>query len=413
MKPKAGDKVKVETTDGTFEGTLLPRPELLGDDITVLKLTTGYNIGIENKKIKQITVLGTHETKETTLPKQKKNSSLPTVAILSTGGTIASRVDYLTGGVKANLKAEDFLALCPELADIANIETSDVLHMMSEDATTADWQKIAQAVHDVIDKVNGVVITHGTDTMHFTSAALSFLLKDLTKPVIITGAQRSIDRGSSDAFMNLVCAVQAAAKWNGAEVAVCMHATSNDDYCHLLRGTKVRKMHTSSRDAFKPVNTKPLAKVYPDGKIEKISDVKARSKGKVSLRKIGGTAALVYAYPDMDPGIIDYHVKQKVDAIIFAGTGLGHVPLNNNFSLEPALQKAKKAGARIYVCTQTLNGSVHPYVYANLRKLSIGLGATFLGDMLPETAYAKALVATQEKDSQKFMTDNIAGEYEQ
>lgn len=413
MKAKAGDKVKVETTDGTFEGTLLPRPELLGEDITVLKLTTGYNIGIENKKIKQITVLGTHEAKETTLPKQKKNSSLPTVAILSTGGTIASRVDYLTGGVKANLKAEDFLALCPELAEIANIETSDVLHMMSEDATTEDWGKIAQTVHDVIDKADGVVITHGTDTMHFTSAALSFLLKDLTKPVIITGAQRSIDRGSSDAFMNLVCAVQAAAKWNGAEVAVCMHATSNDDYCHLLRGTKVRKMHTSSRDAFKPVNTKPLAKVYPDGKIEKMSDVKARSKGKVSLRKIGGTAALVYAYPDMDPGIIDYHVKQKVNAIVFAGTGLGHVPLNNKFSLEPALQKAKKAGIKLYICTQTLNGSVHPYVYANLRKLSVGLGATFLGDMLPETAYAKALVATQEKDSQKFMTDNIAGEYEQ
>jgi len=239
MKPKAGDSVKVTTIDGEYEGTLLPRPELLSDDITVIKLTTGYNVGIETKKIKKIQVLKQYKPVKKAAPKLNPQKGLPTVAILSTGGTIASRVDYRTGGVFADYTAEDFVAMCPELKDIANIKAVQLMSVMSEDIAAKDWERMAKAVKDIIDKVDGVVITHGTDTMHFTSAALSFLLKDLNKPVVITGAQRSIDRGSSDAFMNLTCAVTAAAQWDGAGVVVCMHGTMSDKFCALLSGTKV------------------------------------------------------------------------------------------------------------------------------------------------------------------------------
>ncbi|MGH9878803.1 MAG: asparaginase domain-containing protein, partial [Nitrososphaerales archaeon] len=228
MKPKAGDKVKLTTSDGEFEGILLPRPEMMSQDITVLKLKTGYNIGIESKKIKKTEVL---EEYKAPIPKAKKikvDKDLPTVAILSTGGTISSRIDYRTGGVYADYTAEDFVAMCPELQDIANIRAAKVMSVMSEDALSSDWVRMAEEVLKVINDVDGVVITHGTDTMHFTSAALSFLLKDLNKPVVITGAQRSIDRGSSDAFMNLICAVTAAAKWDGAGVVICMHGSMED-----------------------------------------------------------------------------------------------------------------------------------------------------------------------------------------
>jgi glutamyl-tRNA(Gln) amidotransferase subunit D len=235
------------------------------------------------------------------------------------------------------------------------------------------------------------------------------LLKDLNKPVVITGSQRSIDRGSSDAFMNLACAVTAAAKWDG--VVICMHGSMEDRFCNLLRGTKVRKMHTSRRDAFRPVDDEPLAAVFSDGNIEVVdNNYVKRFKAKPSLRALDSKVALVYVYPDMDPGIIDYHVKQKVHGIVLAGTALGHVPLNNPKSLEAGLKKAIKAKIPLFICTQTLYGRVNPFVYTNLRKLSIGLGVHYLADILPEVAYVKLMVALKEKNAVDFMTSNIAGE---
>lgn len=411
MKAKAGDKVKLTTSDGEFEGTLLPRPEVLSQDITVLKLKTGYNMGIESKKIKKEVVVEEYTAPIPKVRKLKPNADLPTVAILSTGGTISSRIDYRTGGVYADYTAEDFVAMCPELQDIANIKAAKIMSVMSEDALSTDWVHMAEEVLKVIKDVDGVVITHGTDTMHFTSAALSFLLKDLNKPVVITGAQRSIDRGSSDAFMNLICSVSVAAKWDGAGVVICMHGSMEDKFCHLLRGAKVRKMHTSRRDAFRSVGDEPLAVVFTDGKIEIVDgSYQKRSKSSPSLREIDPKVALVYVYPEMDPGIIDYHVKQKVHGIVIAATALGHVPLNNPKSLEPALKRAVSAKIPVFVCSQTLYGRVNPFVYTNLRRLSIGLGLSYLSDMLPEVAYVKLMVALKQKNPVEFMLANIAGE---
>ncbi|HLC32754.1 MAG TPA: Glu-tRNA(Gln) amidotransferase subunit GatD [Candidatus Nanoarchaeia archaeon] len=410
MKP--GDTVKLITSEGTFEGTLLPRPALLSSDITVLKLTTGYNIGIETKKIKKSTVLLEYEMPIPVRTKISYNPELPTVAILSTGGTIASRIDYRTGGVYADYSAEDFVAMCPELSMIANIKAVKVMSIMSEDAVASDWQAMAQNVIDALKNSDGVVITHGTDTMHFTASALSFLLENLNKPVIITGSQRSIDRGSSDAFMNLTCAVKAAASWDGACVAICMHGTISDEHCTLLRGTKVRKMHTSRRDAFRAINDQPLARVYTDGQIEITNpDYPKRREGKITLRKIENAVALVQIHPDLDPGIIDYHVKQKVKGLVLNATAFGHVPINREKTLGPSLKKAIAAGITIVVCSQTVYGRVNPYVYTNLRKLSMDIGAIYLSDMLSETAFTKLMVALTYKNTKEFMESNIAGEF--
>lgn len=413
---KAGDRVKVTTTDGVFEGVLLPRPGLLSGDVIVLKLSTGYNMGIEKKKVKKTEVLEKHAPKKPSKPKLKKRKGLPTVAILSTGGTISSRVDYRTGGVYADYTAEDFVGMCPELSDIANIEAKQVMSVMSEDMSAGQWNQLAKAVKEVLPKVDGIVITHGTDTMHFTSAALSFLLRDVNKPVVLTGAQRSIDRGSSDAFMNLTCAVLAAARWDGAGVVVCMHGSMSDDYCFVTNGTKVRKMHASRRDAFRPMNDEPFARVHPDGRIESMNHHPKRGKGGPSLRKLDADerhVALITVYPNMDPAIIDYHVKNGVKGIVLAGTGLGHVPTGDvgNVDVATPIGNAVKKGVRVFMAPQTLYGRVHPHVYTNLRRLSLGKGVVFLGDMLPETAYVKLRVALKEKDPVQFMTENIAGEF--
>ena len=282
----------------------------------------------------------------------------------------------------------------------------------------ADWKQMAHEIAKELNdnNVSGVVITHGTDTLHYTAAALSFLLRNLNKPVVITGAQRSIDRGSSDAFMNLVCSITTAAKMNMAEVITCLHGSLSDDYCVLNRGTKVRKMHTSRRDAFRPINELPIAKVYDTGKIEILNEkYKKKTNGKVIVDdKFEEKIALVQIYPGMDPGIIDFYVKKGYKGIILTATALGHVPTMSKNSLISVLKKAIDKKVAVVIASQTLYGRTHPYVYTNLRKLSVEAGCIFAEDMLPETAYVKlgwVLGHTNDlAQIKKLMLENVAGE---
>ncbi|TKJ17539.1 Glu-tRNA(Gln) amidotransferase GatDE subunit D [Candidatus Woesearchaeota archaeon B3_Woes] len=410
---KAGDLVKITTKDGVFEGILMPRPDVLEKDITVIKLDNGYNIGINNKKIKKVELVKKYSPKKASKSELKPKKGLPNVTILSTGGTISSKIDYKTGGVYADYTAEDFVSMCPELVEIANLKAKKILSVMSEDMNGKDWVLIAKEVEKELNSgADGVVVTQGTDTLHFTSAALSFLLKDLSKPVVLTAAQRSIDRGSSDAFMNLICAVTAAAKFDGAEVMTCMHGTTSDDYCLLIRGTNVRKMHTSKRDAFRPMNELPLAKVFENGKIEVVNqNFMKRGKSKVkAIDKFEEKVALINVYPGMDPEIVDFYVKKGVKGIVLSATALGHAPQK----LYPNIEKAIKAKIPIVIASQTLYGRVHPLVYSALRILSIKLKCIFVEDMLPEVAYVKlGFVLSQTKDLDKvkeLMLTNVSGE---
>ena len=377
MQP--GDTIKVFTKTEVLEGTYLEKPALLAGDTVVLKLENGYNIGIKKDDITSMKVIEEKKEKKTKKKSLPHNPKLKNIVILSTGGTIASKVDYTTGGVVAAYTAEDFVEMCPELADIANISTVQVMQAMSENITSEEWKQIAQATYDALAKADGVVVTMGTDTLGYIAAALSFAVRP-DKPVIITAAQKSIDRGSSDAFFNLLCAVRAATDWKGKEVAVCMHGTSGDEYCSLLRGTKTRKIHSSRRDAFKSINLGPLANVTPE-KVEELLPTLAQKKG--LHNHFSNEVALLYAYPDMDATLVEACKNKK--GVILMGTGLGHIPE----TIHDAVKALVDAGVFVGMTTQTLYGRVSPTVYSNLRKVSIGLGVTYLEDMLPETAFVK------------------------
>lgn len=386
---QAGDYVKVITSDSSFEGILLPRPEVLEQDVSVLKLDNGYNIGINNSRIKKIEVIRAYKKKKAVKNKIPINKNLKTISVLSTGGTISSSVDYTTGGVSADFTSEDFVAMCPELTNFANLKAKKVMSIMSEDITPEDWIIIAKNIISELRKSDGVVVTMGTDTLHTTAAALSYLIKDLNKPVIITGAQRSIDRGSSDAFMNLICSTISATK-EFSGIYTCMHGTINDDFCILNPGTKVRKMHTSRRDAFRPMNALPFAKVFPDGKFEQLTPILQLTKEYPSLRKIVTDVSLLYIHPNISPKLVEQSGKAK--GLIVAATALGHVPSQN---VLPILKKVAKR-IPVVICSQTLYGAVHPHVYTNLRRLSLETGAVFCHDLLPDTALSKLMVALGE-----------------
>ncbi len=417
-KPKEGDKVKVVTDENEFLGILMPRPEILEKGFIVIKLESGYNIGIEEKKIKKIELIEEYKRKKETKREIKVKKGLPNVSVISTGGTISSKIDYKTGGVYADYTAEDFVEMYPELEGVANIKAKKIMSIMSEDMDPIRWPEMAKAVKKEFDSgADGVVITHGTDTLHFSNAGLSFLIEKCPGPVIFTAAQRSIDRGSSDAFMNLVCSVVAAAKFDGSGVYNCMHGTTDDEYCILIKGAKVRKMDTARRDAFRPVNALPSAKVFLDGKIEIIDDDHPkRNKEKCVINeKIEEKVAMVYVYPGMDPKVIDFYVKEGYKGIVIAATALGHVPTEAAPNpVIPSIKKAIDKGVHIVIASQTLYGRVHPYVYTNLRKLSVELNCIFVDDMLPETAYAKLGYVLGKvnkfEDVKKMMKDNLRGE---
>ena len=387
VKASPGDYINIRTTKENIEGTLLESHE---PDIFLLKLKSGYNIGIKKEDIYDIRVIRKAKPEESKKPELKTKGELPSIAMIMTGGTISSRLDPSTGAVKWLTSPADFFKFYPELFGIANIKKLEIPFMIaSENMSSREWKKIAKVAAELLNDtgIKGIIITHGTDTLHYTASALSFFLKNLNKPVILTYSQRSTDRASSDASLNLQCAAQAAIS-NIAEVMLVGHASTNDDFCYAMPGAKVRKMHSSRRDAFKCINSKPIAKIFP-GRIEILSQHKRRNNSKVKLNAVfEDKVALVKFHPGMNPDIIDYYAK-NCKGIVIEMTGLGHVATKEaRYNLLPKLKQAIKKGLIICAAPQTLYGRLDPYVYSPGREL-LKAGIIYLEDMLPETALVK------------------------
>lgn len=408
-----GDLLRVESGNNIYEGSLMPRLESADDWHIVLKLKSGYNLGIVINEFTKMTRLRSAEKPEfKPLPLPDMDKDLPYVSIISTGGTIASRVDYSTGGVRAAISSRDLLSIVPEISKIAFIDADILYSVFSENINSEHWSGIARKVYNKINNgSNGVVITHGTDTMGYSAAALSFALQKLPVPVIFVGSQRSSDRPSSDAAVNLIGSITAAAHAPFAEVVLAMHEDSSDRYVVFHRGTKVRKCHTSARYAFKSINFKPLAR-FTHGNIEIInSDFKPRSEKKPELLdNFEKKVTLIKFFPGFDPQIIDWYVDNDYRGMIIEGTGLGHVSTICYESIE----RAVKNGLLVGMTSQCIWGRIDMNVYTTGREL-IQKGVQPLEDMLPETALVKlmwTLGQTEEIElAKEIMAKNIVGEY--
>jgi glutamyl-tRNA(Gln) amidotransferase subunit D len=416
-KIKPGDLIKISNKKFEIEGELMPKPEVGSDNIIIIKLSNGYNVGIsyEGAVIKKIA--SRKENKNPALV-YKTNAELPTVTIIWTGGTIGSRIDYIVSGVSMTVKPEELLYYIPEISKIANIKIIPLFSISSEDMTYHEWQRIAEETAKALNTGSkGVVITHGTDTMHFTASALAFMLQDLNAPVVLTGSQRSSDRGSSDAFFNLIAAVRFAAESDIAEVGICMHKDSSDNEMQFIRGVKARKMHTSRRDAFRPINDKPIAIVSLNNKIKYISNYKkiSEKKKEVVAKTAFEPVVLINAYPNSDPEVLEYYTEKGIRGFIIEGTGLGHTPTSvehEGLSWLPYIKDLIANGAIVGMTSQCLYGRVHENVYKNLRLLS-NAGVIYCEDMLPETAYVKLgwLLANYNVDEVKrLLKTNLVGE---
>lgn len=394
----------------------MPRFEAEVADHVVVKLKTGYNVGVRIDSSAKIEVLGRgEEPRFTRPPLPDRTPGLPSVSIISTGGTIASKVDYRTGAVKSALDAEDLYHVVPELAEVAEIKAKVLLSIFSENIGPQLWSKIAESVADEIrGGADGVVIAHGTDTLGYTAAALSFALKESPVPVVLVGSQRSSDRPSSDAATNLMAATMIAGQAPFAEVVVAMHDWVSDERVAAHRGTKVRKCHTSRRDAFKSVNSMPIAYYdIPKRSLQVAGEsYKERHKSEdwVIRSQFDPNVLLVKFHPGLSVGMIDWAIASGYKGIVLEGSGLGHV----GEVLYPAIERAIKEGVVVCMCSQCIWGRVHMNVYSTGRDL-LRMGVIPLGDMLSETALTKMMWAFgQEKDPEKvkqLMLTNVANEF--
>jgi len=403
----------IKTTRGDFTGIILPRSENDDDRHIVLKVDTGYNIGIAISTITDMKEIGYKEAHYKIPEKEFPFSDdKPNVKLFGTGGTIASRLDYRTGAVIPAFSPGELYGAVPELADICNLTTEKLFAVFSENMGPAQYLTLAKAIgREIENGIHGIIVGHGTDTMHHTAAALSYMVQDPPVPIVLVGSQRSSDRPSSDAALNLMHAAKAAAEGDIAEVQVCMFGPTSDKYGLLHRGTRVRKMHSSYRSTFRTIGDLPLARIDR----QSIKPIKHEYNRRRDDRKVTvlpyfeERVALVYYYPNMHPDIIDSLVDNGYRGIVIAGTGLGHV----NKPVYPAIKRAAEAGVAMYMTVQTLWGYVHMFVYDTGRDL-MSLGLIPAANMLPEVAYIKlgwALGQTDDLDEVKeIMLSPIAGD---
>ncbi len=424
-KLKEGGYVSLQASSGIFEGSILPQALLERKDCLALKLKSGYNIGIAFEKIKKVERL---PQPPATAKKNKIfpfNPSLPTIQILHIGGTIASKIDYRTGSVTAGFGPEDLLEMFPEVREVANFKTKKITQIASENMRIEHYSLIAKEIAQVCrDKsVKGILLPHGTDTMHYTSAALAFMLENVQVPVILVGSQRSTDRGSNDAAMNLVCASEFIAKTDFVGVGICMHESTNDDYCAILPACKTRKLHSSRRDAFKPVNDTPIARVnFETREIEFVKKDYTRkdpSKKLVVFPKMENRVAMVKAYPNMHPEQFDFILKKKYKGLVIEGTGLGQIGIEvsdknskPNRKIFETIKKICKSGCIAVMASQTIFGRAQMHVYTPATYL-LRMGVVCGEDMTAETAFIKLswLLGNYPKEkARELVGKNLRGE---
>ncbi|WP_393970917.1 Glu-tRNA(Gln) amidotransferase subunit GatD [Oxyplasma meridianum] len=397
-----GDLLEIKYGNSLLKGMYISKEK----DLLIIKLENGYNLSLPSSSIEilshvsQKRPVGLSGNGSSKIGKGKTH-----ITIITTGGTIASRVDYSTGAVKPVKDLEFLTSSIPGITERFNLKLSEYGEILSENMTPENWISLGRSARDFMKKSDGIIITHGTDTMSYTSSALAFMFERQTTPVVFVGSQRSSDRPSSDAFLNFRGAIEFSSTDFG-EVGIAMHETISDTGIALHRSVRSRKMHTSRRDAFRTIGSMPVGYSDPKGTVFREGYRKIADEISFSDR-LDSKVALIYFSPTLSSEDLENVIAGRHAAIIM-GTGLGHV----NTDLAETIRKSSRDGIKIMMTSQCINGSVNMNVYSTGRILK-DAGVIPMGSILPEVAYVKAMYVLANYPSEEFekrMQENLRGE---
>ena len=322
---------------------------------------------------------------------------MATVLVLHTGGTLGMKGTPLEPGAYASHLEEQV----PELSRIADLDTRIVCNLDSSDMTPHQWSELAQIVAEERARFDGFVVIHGTDTMAYSSSALSFALSGLDRPVVFTGAQRPLAALRSDARRNLADAVEVATK-DIPEVTICFDGM-------LLRACRATKANARDYRAFDSPGTAPLARLGVD--VQLSSGIRRPTTEFAPDARFDDRVGVLQTWPGIRPHLLDAYVEAGIRGVVLAAYGVGTVPTSVG-PLAPAVRRAVDAGVDVLVVTQS-TGDVDLRMYKNSIPLAEA-GAIEGGRMRIEAAVAKlshAMACFDDSDARRrYLLRDVAGE---
>ena len=321
--------------------------------------------------------------------------------ILSTGGTIACT--QTEDGLIPTLSADDILAYVPDAAKLGKIETKTILNLDSSNIQPEEWRLIAKAVFDCLPDYDGIVILHGTDTMAYTASMLSFMLRNVDKPVVITGSQLPVGHPNTDAKANLRDAMITAASGIPGVVVVFDQ--------QIMLGCRVAKVRTTSQNAFESINRLPVGRVR-FGRVRLI-DPPQQPKGEPTLDDaIEPNVFLLKLIPGTRPEVFDDIARLGYRGVVIEGFGLGGLHCLRRNLLE-GIQNLMDANVAVLLTTQCRYEPSDPTVYETGR-LALELGILQAYDMTSECAVTKLMWvlahAASPEEVRRMMYTSFCGE---
>ncbi len=302
----------------------------------------------------------------------------PRILILTTGGTI-TMLRNEDGTLSLCRDAGSLLGCVPELSQIADIDLLALASIDSSNLQPGLWRAVATAIYERMNQYDGFVVTHGTDTIAYTSAALAFMIQELPKPIVVTGAQVPLGEIGNDGYVNLINAVRVATS-DLAEVAVVFGS-------QIIYGTRAKKTSVFDLQAIVSVNEQSMGDI---GLFIKFNATPmGRNRRKPLLQpSLNENVARIAVYPGFKPDVLE-HLVETHDGIVLEGYGAGHIPTEAN-SLMPAIKAATAGNVPVVVCTQCIVGSTQMETYQVGREALLA-GAIPALDMTPETALVKLM----------------------
>ncbi len=302
------------------------------------------------------------------------------ILMIGTGGTIACKRS--DAGLKPVITSEELLSYVPGSRAYCRIDALQVLNIDSTNMQPSHWLQIAQAIEARYEEYDGFVVCHGTDTLAYTAAALSYLIQDSLKPIVITGAQKPIDMENTDARTNLADSLRFASCSRAHGVNIVFDGK-------VIAGTRGKKERTKSYNAFSSINFPYIAMIQEDHILFYLDDKPLKSQVRF-YHELDSRTVLLKLIPSMDASLLDY-MAGHYDAVIIESFGVGGLPSYESGDFYRAISRWTSLGKTVVMTTQVAREGSNMSIYEVGKNIKREFGLLEAYDMTLEAAVTKIM----------------------